>query len=188
MTNIIEELSKVDIIIDDIYDLVNTNNKYPSAIPILIKYLSEGITNLNEKEGIIRALAVKEAIGIATPFLIKEYNQTCKDNMSLRWTIGNTVYITSNKDDTDDIISIVKDKTNGISRQMFVLALGKINTNKVEDILISLLNDGDVIPHALEALGKIKSQRAKEKIQVFKNHSNKLIRREAEKALNRISK
>jgi len=180
------ELEKVGISINDIYDLVNTNKPYPTAVPVLLNLLETGIDDMGTKEGVVRALAVKEAIGKATPILIAEYNRVPKDKMLLRWAIGNTIYTTITKDDVESILPIVQDKTNGISRQMFVAALGKVKTEKVENVLINLLDDDDVIAHALETLGKMKSKKAKDKISALANHPKALIRKEALKALKKV--
>lgn len=180
------EFNKIGISINDIYDLVNTKEPYPEAIPVLLNLLKNGIEHIGIKEGIIRALAVKEAVGIANTILFEEYDRTPKDKMLLKWAIGNTIYTTITEDCKEKIISIVKDKSNGMSRQMFVLALGKIKSTDVEDTLIELLDDVEVCPHALDALGRLKSSKAKGKILDLVNHSNKLIKKEALKAQKKI--
>lgn len=180
------ELEKVGIYINDIYDLVNTNEPYPLAISVLINLLKEGIEHIGTKEGVVRALAVKEAIGKASPVLIAEYNRVPKDKMMLRWAIGNTIYTTITEDDIESILQIIQDKSNGMSRQMFVAALGKVKSEKAEQILIMLLDDDEVTPHALEALGRMKSKKAKDKIKKLINHPKTLIRKEAQKALKKV--
>lgn len=187
MNRIREELTKVGIAINDIYDLVNTGMPYPAAVPVLLDLLQEGIDNVEIEEGVIRALTVKEAIGKASPILLDEYNKISKDKMLLRWTIGNAIYITITEDDVERILSIVQDKENGMSRQMFVAALGKVKSGKAEHILIELLNDDEVAIQALESLGRMKAKNAKEKISMLIKHPNALIRKEAQKALTKIS-
>ena len=71
---------------------------------------------------------------------------------------------------------------------MFVLALGKIKSEISEDVLISMLYDDDVAAHAISSLGKLRSKKAEEKIKGLITHSRSLIRKEATKALERISK
>ncbi|MEO0249525.1 MAG: hypothetical protein ABIN58_08295, partial [candidate division WOR-3 bacterium] len=46
--------------VSSVWDLVNTSEPYPEAIPVLIKLLSQ-IEEPHMKEGIVRALTVKEA-------------------------------------------------------------------------------------------------------------------------------
>ena len=181
-----EALKNVGITIEDIYDLVNTNKSYPEAIPVLIKLLKEGITNNGNKEGVIRALAVPEAKGKIGSLLIEEFYKIPIGNMILRWTVGNTMEAVISEKDINDVIKIIKDKSNGMSRQMFALALGNIPSEKSEEALIQVLDDDEIAPHALEALGKLKSQKAKLKIRELVNHKKTLIRKEAQKALKKI--
>lgn len=183
---IIEELKKVGIDIKDIYDLVNTDKSYPEAIPVLMQLLEEGITNIVNREGIIRALAIPEAKGKIGSLLIEEFYKIPSENLLLRWTVGNTMEVVISDDDIDEVIKIVADKTNGMSRQMFALALGKVPSGKSEDVLIQLLDDEEIAPHALEALGKLKSQKAKDKITELVKHPMPLISKGAIKALNKI--
>jgi HEAT repeats len=181
------ELGKVGICVNNIYELVNIKKPYPLAIPVLIDLIKEDFEDIREKEGVVRALAVKEAIGMAGPVLISEYNRTPKELIFYRWAIGNTVYSIITENDIESILQIVQNKENGMSRQMFVAALGKVGSGKVEEVLIKLLDDEEVIPHALEALGRLKSKRAKEKISTLILHPKSLIKKEAQKALKKIS-
>jgi len=184
---LIKELNLIGINISSVWELVNTKEKYLNAIPILLKHIQKNYHEKN-KEGIVRALAVKEAIGIASPVLIAEYHRVPKDKMLLRWVIGNTIYTTITDNDIESVLSIVQEKENGISRQMFVAALVKVKSEKAEDVLIKLLDDEEVVSHALEALGRLKSKKAKEKITTLTNHSKPLIKKEAQKALKKLSK
>ncbi|MFZ1789695.1 MAG: HEAT repeat domain-containing protein [Saprospiraceae bacterium] len=153
---LIYELADIGIIVNSIWDLVNTKTKYPEAIPILMKYLPL-VNYIRNKEGIVRALSVKEAKGLILPLMIKEYMLLTKDKENLRWLIGNAVNATITKEEVELIFPIVLNKGNGLSRQMFVAALGKINTEKVREILKQLLNDDDKVisEEAQKALKKL---------------------------------
>ena len=177
------ELHRVGITIDSIYDLVNSAKPYPQGIPILIKFLKMGIPDDNVKEGVIRSLAVKEAKGLAGSALIEEFNRIPKDKMDLRWVIGNAIEVVITDNEVESVTEIVKDKTNGLSRQMFILALGKFPSKETEQVLIELLDDEEVVLHAFTALTKIKSNRGKGKMKKYLTHSNPLIRKTAQKAL-----
>jgi hypothetical protein len=183
--DIIAQLKNVGLNVSSVWDLVNAKYSYPNAINILINNLQIEYDN-KIKEGIIRALSVKEAIGLANPALIEEYNRIPKEEMLLRWTIGNTIYTTITEDSVDSILPIVQDKTNGMSRQMFVLALGKLKSEKAENVLICLLDDDEVIHQALEALGKMKSKGAKDKIAMLTNHPKAAIRKRAKNVLKKV--
>jgi HEAT repeat protein len=182
---LLNDLEGVGLKVSSVYDLVNTSKSYKEAIPFLIEHLAKPYHSKN-KEGIVRALAVKEAIGKTGTVLIEEYRKTPKDKKVLRWVIGNTLYTTVAEKDLESILSIVQDKDNGESRQMFVAALGKIKSEKAENVLIDLLDDDEVVLDAIKALGRLKSKKAKEKINVLASYSTVQIRKEAQKALKKI--
>jgi hypothetical protein len=163
VSELVDDLRSVGVFCRDIWDLVNTKEPYPSAIPILIRYLDNDFHYRN-KEAIVRALGVKEAIGLVAPRLINEYHNTPLDKESYRDAIGNAVFVTFTSADVAAILQIVEDKRNGSSRFMFVGALGRIKgkSDKVESVLLELLNNEDqLLEAAVRALGGIRSQRAK---------------------------
>lgn len=85
--------------------------------------------------------------------------------------------------DVDWLLNIIADKSNMGSRSQLVLGLGTVKTERSEEILISLLDDEQVLPQAICALEMLKSKKAKEKIRMFENSDNSLLRLEARKAL-----
>lgn len=174
-----QELAKIGCKYTDPWDLANTKESYPEAIDTLIKHVSKPYHDRN-KEGIIRALIVKEAKGKANVALIAEYGRIAREKHNHRWVIGNAIYVIVIKDDIDSILPIVLNPENGISRQRFVLALGKIKSAKTEDILIKLLDDTEMALYAIQALERMKSRKAKEKISVLTNSKNESIRKEAQ--------
>ncbi|MEN5193216.1 HEAT repeat domain-containing protein [Sphingobacterium faecium] len=183
---LIDDLKKVGINIKSIWDLVNTKLSYKPAIPVLIEHLSKPY-HLKNKEGIIRALAVKEAKGVACRAIIDEYNKGPKTlSTSYRWVFGNTMVVIITPEYVDDVIAIVSDKSNGISREMFVIALAKVRSEKTENLLISLLEDEDVVLSALEALGMMKSKKAIDKILMLTNHSKSEVKKIAKKILKKL--
>ncbi len=189
MSQIQSALSAVGVHIDNIYDLVNTSAPYPEAVPILIKLLSEGVGSQREREGIIRALAVKQAKGKANAVLMEEFFKSKNEPMYYRWAIGSTIYTIVEKNDLKNIMEIVLNKEHGMARQMFVLSLGKIKSVESEKTLVTLLTDGDVAGHALSALGKNNLLLAAAKIQELDLISNPfvLVRKESKKILNKIA-
>jgi HEAT repeat protein len=153
---LIDELADLDIKINSIWDLVNTKSKYPKAIPVLMKYLPL-VNYVRNKEGIVRALTVPEAKGLVVPLLVKEYLQLPIDKENLRWVIGNAVSATITESEVANIFPIVLNKENGLSRQMFVTAMGKIKTDNVKSVLLQLSNDDDKVirDEAKKALKKV---------------------------------
>ena len=180
-----EELRAVGSKYIDPWDMVNTKERYPEAIDILIRHIHNDYHDKN-KEGIFRALTVREAIGKANKELFKEYNKIPKEKDDLRWVIANTFYTIITDEDVDTVIEIIEDKTNGKSRHRFAADLGAIKLQKAEDFLIHILDDNEMCLYALEALGRMKSQKAFDKVHLLANNPNKLISEAAQKALKHI--
>jgi hypothetical protein len=179
------ELLKVGIGINSIYDLVNTKNSYRKAIPVLIGLLRNEFDEIKTCEGIVRALTVKEAKGLANTVLLDLYRKTPVVESSLRWAIGNAFSVIITEEDLNDVLEIVKNKENGTSRQMFVFALGKLKSCEVENILIDLLADEEVALQALSSIGKLKVWKAMPHVKGLTNHTNSTIRNQAKKLLAR---
>ena len=184
--HIVQRLQSHNVEVESVYDLVNSKAPYPQAIPVLIGLLEEGVNHLTQKEGIIRALGVKEAKGPAGPLLIKEFWSLPEEMEILRWVVGNSLRFCSTKDDVSEIIKIVQSKEFGSSRGSFVTALSNYKTEEVENILIEGLQDEDIRVECIEGLGKLKSKKAKEYVAAFENDGKDLVRKEAKKALNKI--
>jgi hypothetical protein len=160
---IIADLLKAGIQVECISDLVNTSEKYEEAIPVLIEHLSKPY-HINIKEDITRALAVKEAKGVACKVIIDEYKKAPKEKppyynreFYYRWAFGNTMQVIATEDYADEIIEIVMDPSNGPSRDMFVRSLGKMRLIRVKEALEKLREDEDKIirDEAQKALNKI---------------------------------
>jgi hypothetical protein len=71
---ILDDLLAVGYKMDTVWMLVNTNELYPEALPVLLKHLqlpySERI-----KEGVIRSLIVNEFRGLAGPTVLTEFKK-----------------------------------------------------------------------------------------------------------------
>lgn len=182
-----EELLDAGIKVNTINDFLKTKDSYPEAIPVLIKHL---FGNYRERvlETIIRALTVKEAKGKANKDLIRLYHEIPKERNNLRWSIGNAFVVIITKNDLEEVVKIIQDTSNGTSRHRFIEALGKIKSDRVENILIDLLNDSqyEIVANTILTLGKMKSKKAKDKIILFLDSRNKLIKENAVKALKKI--
>lgn len=61
---ILADLAQAGYRLSSVYDLVNTSTSYPSAIPVLLKHLGRPY-HPRIVSGIVRALTVREARGIA---------------------------------------------------------------------------------------------------------------------------
>lgn len=167
-------------------DLLAQSNACKGAVLILVKWLPK-ITNPRVKESIVRALSVPWAEGVAERDLVAEFrNIPFGENHSLKWAIGNALEVLSNDAVFDDLAQLVQDKRHGTTRQMLVMALGKKKNPKAVNVLLGLLDDEDVVGHALIALRKLNAVEARPRILPLLKHPKAWVRREAKKALNKI--
>lgn len=155
--DLVKELQTIYSNVNSVWDLVNTKVKYPELIPILTKHLTKEY-HPNIKEGIVRALTVKEAKGIACRVIIDEYKKASKDNFYYAWSYGNTMKVIITKDYLNEIIEIVLNEENGDSRDMFIEAISKFKTKEVEETINILINNkSELISNtAMKSLKKLK--------------------------------
>jgi len=179
---ILEELREAGFDFESLHELQHSGVSYTMAIPILLKWLPL-ITNENVKGAIVSLLGVRGAKPAAVIPLINEFLKISDSHSGLKWAIGNALGSISDDRVFDTISELVQNPGHGRSRQMLVLAFGKMKNPKAVEILIGLLDDEDVSGHAVTALAKLKSDRALPHLQRFAEDPRTWVRRVAKKAV-----
>jgi HEAT repeat protein len=178
--------------VSSLADLVNTRRPYPEAIPVLVRWLdaldfSDVRRVRGDVEMVVRALAVPTARGVAAPTLIKLFKHVAdRDPLGLGWAIGNSLEVVADDSVADDLFALATGRSYGRAREMVVLGLARLLSPRAEQVLIDLLNDEDVVGHAVIALGKRRSRVAEPVIARLLQHPKPWVRKEARKALARI--
>jgi len=108
-TPLLAELAEVGCLVTSVWDLVNTAAPYPAAVPVLTKYLR--VTRHPVlREGIARALTVREARGIAGRELLQELaaqkDPPCSE---VRWALANALTVAADKSMIDEINEMAAD-------------------------------------------------------------------------------
>ena len=170
--DLFDEVLEAGIRIKSVWDFVNTADKYPEAIPVLVKHLNRSYHH-RTKEGIVRALAVREAKGIANKAVMEEYHRLPKEDPEIdpdeqwiyhyRWAFGNTMTVIVTKDDLEALIDIVTDESNGQSRSGFIEALAKLKSPKVIEVLHQLEKDKNQVVAELAKKILARNARANER-------------------------
>ena len=189
---IVMELRNAGFKVSDLFDLINFKQTDFGYLNLLLDLLdSEKVTDPIIKDGIIRALTVRKAKGIAEEKLLEYYQslKTEKEKELIGWSVGNWFEHLYSDLYFEHIRRISAEKNNGMSRQMFVLALGKTKKHKLEaeKLLLELTFDNQVALHAVIALGKLKSANSIERLTELTTDKNKTIKKEAIKALKKIT-
>ena len=172
--------------VSSVYDLVNSSDPYPAAVPILLDILPT-VRDQTIREGVIRALTVPEARGLAAPALIGEFEREDSPEL-VNWVIASALSVVADAAVFDQLIRLVTDRRFGSARQMLTIALVRAGGPKAEDVLIQLLDDEDVAGHALYALRTIATEKSTPRLKTFLSHPRMWVRREAEKTLAHIQK
>lgn len=181
---LIQEVREKGVEITNINDLMKINMRYRDLIPILLKHLNE-VTDECDKEFIVRCLGVKGFVEATRPLISEFYNSK---NVTYKWAIGNSLSIISDRESLKDLIKIVQEKDHGIARQMIVDGLGTYNSDEIKAVLVSLLNDDEVVGHAISGISKIGEKALIKHIEPFLAHKVKWVRDEAKKAIKKLEK
>jgi HEAT repeat protein len=170
MRMIAQDLESVGVHVKDHTYLIETNVPYPSAIPVLIRWIDQLRTvDLSDDdreylwETLARALTVRQARPAAGPALVVLFREESLAEVT-RWTVGNALDTVADPSLLDEMLAIAADRRYGMARQMVVHALGRVGQGQrreeVVDLLIELLDDDTVVAHAIIALTKLRAARA----------------------------
>lgn len=181
---ILNEIRDKGVQVKSINDLIKIDKKYKDLIPIILKYLVEA-SDETDKSWLVRCLGVN-GFTEATDVLIDEYYKA-SNRSSLKWTIGNTLSIILDKNSVDALLKIAQEKEHGTSRQMVIVALGKLRNKKAIPVLLKLLYDEEVVAHVIWALSYFKDPSLIPFIEPFVNSKRPLVHNEAKKAIKKLS-
>ena len=90
-----------------VWDLVNTAESYPEAISVLLNHLRRPYSE-GTKEGIVRALTVREARGIAGQAIIDVLRSSKDAGFLLRGALANALTIVADRADRDAIKGLIE--------------------------------------------------------------------------------
>ncbi|RYZ75725.1 MAG: hypothetical protein EOP06_32050 [Proteobacteria bacterium] len=103
---IIDDLAKVGIEVQSVWDLVNTNAHYEAAIEILLDHLKRSY-HARIRNGLIRAITTKDALGIAGSTIINELRR--EGEAENRWALANALTVVADKSDKFEIKALLND-------------------------------------------------------------------------------
>ncbi|HYF35496.1 MAG TPA: hypothetical protein VD994_09425 [Prosthecobacter sp.] len=106
-----EELHRLGYSVKWVWDFVNAkDNYYLDAIPTLIEHLRRPYSD-EVREGIARALAIREARGQAGGAIIAVLQEGGLSDQ-LRWALANTLTTVADRSNRDSIKALLRDETN----------------------------------------------------------------------------
>ncbi len=103
---LVRDLAAAGSHLTSVFEMVNTSDSYPEAIPVLLKHLPV-TTHPVLRQGIGRALAVGEAEGLAGPALLAELRR--EQDAETRWVFANTLTIVADRKDAEQLKAMIDD-------------------------------------------------------------------------------
>lgn len=137
---LVEELRANGLAVGSVWDLVNSTDPYPQALPVLLIHLQRRYPDA-VREGIARALAVPDA-KFAWPVLVKLYRQEHEK----RAKGGLAVAIANVADDDviDELIDLARNPKHGESRLLLLNALERSHLPQARRALMELGSDSEL--------------------------------------------
>lgn len=135
---LVEELSGAGFDVQSAWDLVNTSEPYPAALPILLRHLERPYPD-RVREGIARALAVRDA-KFAWGTLKALYERE-KAGSDAKGGLAVALAAASDDDVIDDVIALARDARHGDSRLLLLRALERSQNPRVPKALEELAAD-----------------------------------------------
>jgi HEAT repeat protein len=179
---LLSELAQVGWKVGSLDELRMSGRRYSSAVPVLIDWLPKLQSN-EAQEAVVRALSVPWAGELALDKLVTMFSEPRLANTSLKWAIGSAIEVLANKNVINKLVKIAADRSHGRSREMIVLALGKIRTDLTKRTLLGLLKDEEVCGHAVAALRRMGATDAQDFVRRLSRHEKKWVRDEVKKFL-----
>jgi hypothetical protein len=141
---LIAALQDVGVNVESVWDLVNSSEPYPVAIPVLVQHLDRPYEARN-REGIARALAVRDAKKLAWDKVLNiietQWAELPKD---LRDGLMIALSGMAGPDDAPKLIELISDRRLGPSRIFLVSVLVRSRRPDAREALLRLKDDPDL--------------------------------------------
>ena len=203
---VLEALADAGLRVSDLPALINVDIDYAAQIPVLIDWLGR-VDYAPVKSTIARALTVREARPAAAPALLNELRRapaeappppdadrgewmSHRDVALLREALGNALAFTADASYFDTIVELIENPGTGSARSALIEGyLGRFRSHREQAIpvLRGLLADDDLGRYALGPLARLRAVDARPEIERFLTHQQDWVRRDAKRALARLT-
>lgn len=148
---IVDDLNAVGVKVGSVWDLVNTSEPYPAALPVLIGHVERGGYPDRVMESLGRALAVKPAVAYwerLRALYLAAKTPGEEDGMAVALSACAT------KAQYDDLVALLSVKHRGESRIYFLRPIRRLGGDKGRALLESLREDPIFGKEASALLGR----------------------------------
>jgi len=183
---ILSRLADLGYVVGSVDELRESGLRYASAVPVLIAALNSSVDR-RDQEVLVRALSVPWAAPEALGPLISLFREADDaSGLGLRWAVGNALEVLWDDSRFDDLVDLCCDRSFGRAREMLVLGLARSKRPEAGEVLIGLLDDGDVNGHAVLALSRLNVAEARQGIESMKHDDRAWVRKAVASALAKL--
>lgn len=166
---LLDDLHAAGFDVDRVAQLRDLGSRYKEAVPIVASWLTR-LEDSAEADEAVRTLAsswAKPAYGALVDALLL-YTERARSDApdavkwkQTAWAAGNSLEVVWNDSRFDELARFVQDPANGVARKMVVSGMKKSKRPEAGEIATDLLDDEQVVLHALSVLGKHPTERAR---------------------------
>lgn len=142
---LLTDLAAEGCFVRSVWDLVNTREPYPEAIPVLLRHLKNAAYDPAIRDGIARALTVRDPqVKAALPELFEAFRRDPEPRVNgPKWAIGNAIQLLYDDKYVEEIAALARDRSHGGARNVLLLGLAKSNSEAARETLELLQQDPD---------------------------------------------
>jgi hypothetical protein len=129
------------VLVETVWDLVNTASPYPEALPILLAHLPRPYPAAVQ-EGIARALAVPATRALGWEVLTRLYRE--EPVARVKAGLAAAIAAASANEVLEDVLALVRDRRHGESRVLLLSALRRSRDPRAAAALVELADDPDL--------------------------------------------
>jgi hypothetical protein len=129
------------VLVQTVWDLVNTASPYPEALPILLAHLPRPYPAA-VREGIARALAVPATRALGWEVLTRLYRE--EPVALVKAGLAAAIAAASANEVLEDVLALVRDRRHGESRVLLLSALRRSRDPRAAAALVELADDPDL--------------------------------------------
>ena len=149
---LLEALRRVGVPVESVWDLVNSSEAYPRALPALVEHLQRPYPE-RIREGIARALAVPDLPEYAVAVLFDEFERDGDVlGRGVKWGIGCALAAGTSARHLPRLLQLARATMHGQNRAVIVESLGRFDPAATRTTLEELIRDPQVGSEAQEVL------------------------------------
>jgi hypothetical protein len=189
------ELDAAGIPEDTVWELVNSRNDYPEAVPIMVDWLEHldervppGEDRRAWRAGLLRNLITKHAKGnrAAADILFRQFEiEPPLTNLELE-AAGFALAQVAERSDFPRIAALIRSERDFPTKSVLVEWLGQIKTEEAKDLTVSQLPYPGMRIPAMRALVRQKATGVREAVAEYLDDEHEVFRKEARKTLDKL--